>query len=120
MTVTPNAAVPRVKCWLLAESTVRLPASNGAFVNARFGPVIVTRVRLTSKLAEPLTMPKASSCVTSPATRARLPLRVNPAVETPDPDHVSGVALGPEAWLTWIRPLVTVALSSGPVSVVVS
>src|SRR5690349_6779464 len=78
VTVMPKPAVPRVSdCEPL---TVIEPASSGAFDSP--GVMTVTRVRLTLKLAEPLTRLKALM-LTSPATEASSPLRVRPEPVTP-------------------------------------
>src|SRR5438309_7911239 len=94
----PKPALPICRDWPLPESMVKLPVRSGAPV--KDGSVGLTSVRLTSKLAPPETSPKTSRLLTSPATRAMVPLRLSPAADQPGALQSSGVPPAPDAWLT--------------------
>src|SRR5690348_5572065 len=106
----PNADVPRVRdCEPL---TVIEPASSGALDSA--GLTTVTRVRLTLKLAEPLTRLKALMLM-SPATLASSPLNVRPEPVTPFQSMAAEPL--PDSVFSLTTPFVTEPLIPGiPVS----
>ena len=120
--VTPNAPVPSRSCSPVAM--LRLPVSNGALRST--GLVVLTRVRLTLKFADPVRTSNASRFVSVPLTRARSPFRVRPAAESSLCVQSSGGVSASSSvmsrcsltmpWLSWIFPPVTPAVSPGPAS----
>ena len=77
---------------------------------------MLTSVRLRLKLAEPVTSLNMSRLLRSPATVASGPFKIRPASARLLCLQSRAVAPMPDAWFSWIMPLVRVALTPGATS----